>query len=151
MLAQIKSDAESIYRREMSKRIPPSGYYSVNDWRFFAVLHAIQGKTLPVASDVFGGVHDMTNVIIKGTTDPGEYFSAGQVHKIQSPVAAIPNYLIEEMIESDVDFDTPVEDPNITPINENHTYGEGPIDTVRLVTTWVDGFQAYKKRPLILS
>lgn len=132
MRVRIREDAEAIVAREQSAGQPPSWYPSYVQWQYRAAIAQIAGRELPLLTDIEGGVHEHVYVLAD---------TSYRDRPLRSHVIAIQEHLIVERVEAGPNPETPVD------LNRGNSawWVEEGLEVVRVLTSWVDGFSAFKR------
>ena len=131
MKATIAPDAAGQYTAEISKRIPASAGFTREQHSFIAILRQLQGQTLPATDAIVSGVAGSLYIV----ADTVNHHNEPQ----KSKVVAVPLAYITGIVERDVP--TPVEAS--TDHMQYEMFKRDGLLTVRVRTSWVDGFCAF--------
>ncbi len=137
LLATITEEAAELHISNLNEGRQPSAGYARNEHMYLTVLRQLQGKRFAVAEDVMGGISEHILII------PDCEIVNRQNQPIYSKVIAIPEGYIKDLYRDYAPAkETPVEEPESKKIK---------YLVVRLLTPWVDGFQAFQQPEVIES
>lgn len=130
MWASVWPDARGRYTRKISTGLPASAGFSPEQFRFLQAMEQIQGKEVELV-EIDGGVVDH-KYVLQDTTFHGQ--------PNESKVIAVPIDFFDQFL---------MRDSQLAPLSTDHQqfkmFAKKGLGTVRLLTSWVDGFCAFRK------
>lgn len=131
MKATIAPDAAAQYTQKIAKNLPHHAGFTREQLAYQAILRQLQGKTLPATDKIERGVAECLYIV----ADTMNHHNEPQ----KSKVVAVPLKYVTAILERDVPT-------SVEPSTDHMQYEMFKRDgllTVRVRTSWVDGFCAF--------